>query len=237
MTRYVYAVVGAGHPAHLDGLGGVGETPAVLRTVEAGPLQAVVSETPAGLRPKRRDLLAHQTVLERLMADGTTLPMRFGLTAPDDDTVVKALTDRRDEYVRRLEELAGCAEYHLNAAVAEDVLLRRILSDTPSARELNDRIRAGDPGPELPLALGEIVAGEVQARHEALAAGIIDALRPHARRDLATPPTGDDFLNVSFLVPEDRRSAFLAAEKEVFAEFGDDVDARLHGPLPPYSFV
>ncbi|GAA4983506.1 GvpL/GvpF family gas vesicle protein [Kitasatospora paranensis] len=233
----MYAVVGAGHPVHLDGLEGVGVTPAALRTVEAGPLRAVVGEAPDGLRPKRRDLLAHQAVQERLMNDGTVLPMRFGLTAPDEGTVVTALNDRRAEYLQRLEELEGCAEYHLKAAVDEDELLRRILSDNPPARELNDRIRAGDQGPDLPLALGELVAGEVQARHEALAAGIMGALQPFALRDLATPPTGTDFLNVSFLVAEDRRAAFLAAEKKLFADFGDDIDGRLHGPLPPYSFV
>nr|WP_277347357.1 GvpL/GvpF family gas vesicle protein [Streptomyces sp. CB01881] len=62
----------------------------------------MASDAPDGLRPKRRDLTAHQSVQERLMSDGTVLPLQFGLTAPDDDAVQAALTERRDEYLSRL---------------------------------------------------------------------------------------------------------------------------------------
>ncbi len=237
MAVYVYSVTAATHPHHLDDLTGVGPVPTPLRTVEAGPLCAVVSDAPDELRPKRRDLTAHQAVQERLMADGTVLPLRFGLTAPDDDAVRAALDQRRDEYTQRLTELEGCAEYHLRAAVDEDVLLRQILRESPEARQLNDDIKAGGSSPDLPLALGELVVQEVLARHQALAAGITEALRPHARQERTSEPTGDDFLNISFLVDAEHRNLFLAAEKGLISELGDEFDFRLHGPLPAYSFV
>ncbi|GHH82056.1 gas vesicle protein [Kitasatospora indigofera] len=237
MSVYVYSITAAGHPRNLDGLTGVGPDPTALRTVSAGPLCAVVSDAPEELRPKRRDLIAHQAVQERLMADGTVLPLRFGLTAPDDDAVRAALEQRRDEYVQRLAELEGCAEYHLKAAIAEDVLLGEILRESPEARQLNDDIKAGSGSPDLPLALGELVAQEVLARHHALASGIIEALRPHARQERISEPTGDDFLNASFLVDEAHRELFLTAEKGLINELGTEFDFRLHGPLPAYSFV
>ena len=237
MAVYVYSVTAATHPHALDGLTGVGPLPTALRTVSAGPLCAVVSDAPPDLRPKRRDLMAHQAVQEHLMADGTVLPLRFGLTAPDDDAVRAALEQRRDDYIQRLTELEGCAEYHLKAAIDEDVLLRQILQESPEARQLNDDIKAGNSSPDLPLALGELVAQEVLARHHALAAGITAALRPHARQERASEPTGGDFLNVSFLVDEDHQELFLTAEKGLTGELGAEFDFRLNGPLPAYSFV
>ncbi|GJF31124.1 gas vesicle protein [Kitasatospora sp. NE20-6] len=237
MPVYVYSVTAADHPLRLDGLDGVGAPPSPLRTVRSGPLCATVSDAPADLRPKRRDLAAHQGVQERLMADGTVLPLQFGLTAPDDDAVREALDQRREEYLQRLTALEGCAEYHLKASVEEDSLLREILRDSAEARRLNDDITGGNRSPDLPLALGEIVAQEVGARHYALATGITEALRPHARQDVVSEPTGQDFLNVSFLVDHEHRELFLAAEKGLAAELGDDFDLRLHGPLPAYSFV
>ncbi|WP_329500531.1 GvpL/GvpF family gas vesicle protein [Kitasatospora herbaricolor] len=237
MTVYVYSVTAATHPRNLDGLTGVGPEPTALRTVSAGPLCATVSDAPPELRPKRRDLMAHQAVQERLMADGTVLPLRFGLTAPDDGAVATALEERRDEYLQRLTELEGCAEYHVKAAIDEDVLLREILQESPEARQLNDDIKAGNSSPDLPLALGELVAQEVLARHHALAGGIIEALRPHARQERISEPTGGDFLNVSFLVDEDHRELFLTAQKGLVSELGAEFDFRLHGPLPAYSFV
>ncbi|MEW2131873.1 GvpL/GvpF family gas vesicle protein [Streptomyces sp. NPDC005435] len=237
MAVYIYSVTGKQHPLRLDGLRGVGEDPSGLRAVTAGALCAVVSDAPENLRPKRRDIGAHQEVQERLMADGTVLPLRFGLVAEDDDAVRAALEERADEYTERLRALEGCSEYHLKATQDEDSLLRLILEESSEARELNDAIRAGTADVGAPVRLGEMVAREVQARQEALATGVVEALRPFARDVDSTQPTGEDFLSVSFLVPEDQEEAFLTTELSVAHQLGDDLDLRLHGPLPPYSFV
>ncbi|WP_055590090.1 GvpL/GvpF family gas vesicle protein [Peterkaempfera griseoplana] len=237
MAVYVYSVVAADHPLRLNGLDGVGNPPSKLRTVRDGDLVAVVSDTSGELRPKRRDLGAHQAVQERLMADGTVLPLQFGLTAPDDDAVREALAARNEEYTRRLADLEGCAEYHIKASQEEAALLRRILLESDDARALNDRIIGGDRDPELPLALGEMIMREVQRRQDAMAAAAVDALSPFAREVRGSPPTGQDFLNASFLVGQDDEERFLSAEKGLSADLGEGVDLRLRGPLPPYSFV
>ncbi|WP_371502840.1 GvpL/GvpF family gas vesicle protein [Kitasatospora sp. NBC_00374] len=237
MALYVYSVTAADHPNDLDGLTGVGDPPTHLRTLHAGPLSAVVSEAPENLRPKRRDLAAHQAVQERLMTGGTVLPLRFGLTAPDDAAVRAALLERAAEYENKLAALADCCEYHLKASQNEESLLRQILRESDEARKLNDDIKSGAADPELPLALGQIVAQEVQARQEAMAAGVIEALRPLTRQERVSAPTGDDFLNVSFLVDSDHDEKFRTEEQGLAAALGENFDLRLRGPLPAYSFV
>ncbi|MFD8815380.1 GvpL/GvpF family gas vesicle protein, partial [Streptomyces sp. NPDC059627] len=233
MAVYIYSITGKQHPLRLDGLNGVGEPPAALRTVTAGPLCAVVSDAPEDLRPKRRDVIAHQEVQQRLMADGTVLPMRFGLVAENDEAVQVALEQNASDYTDRLQTLEGCTEYHLKASQDEDALLRQILRESDVARELNAEIRGGTAAPDASLRLGELVAQEVQARQEALAAGVVEALRSFARALDSSQPTGSDFLSVSFLVTEDQEEAFLTTELSVAHKNGEDLNLPKKGPQPP----
>ncbi|WP_426361761.1 GvpL/GvpF family gas vesicle protein [Streptomyces sp. E-08] len=236
MPLYVYSIIAAAHPCRLDGLTGVGKEPAPVRAVTAGPLTAVVSDVDEEIRPRRRDLVAHQDVQDRLMADGTVLPLQFGYTAPDDRAVTQVLLEHADGYLEALDRLRGCAEYHVKASQDEDALLREILLQSDRARQLNDRIRAGDADPRLPLELGELVAGEVAERQESLAAQLVQSLVSLAEDHSVRAPADGDILNVSLLVHADKKDAFLHAEVRL-AEQVEGVQFRFNGPLPPYSFV
>ncbi|WP_028801329.1 GvpL/GvpF family gas vesicle protein [Streptomyces sp. 142MFCol3.1] len=237
MGVYVYSITSKDHPLPLDGVSGVGDPPCPLRTVTVGDLCAVVSDAPEDLRARRRDVMAHQGVQERLMADGAILPLRFGFTADDEQAVREVLEERAGEYRERLSRLDGGSEYHLRASWDEDALLRRILAESEEARTLNRQIRDGTGTPAMSIALGELIAQDVQTQQEALAAGIVEALRPYAREESVSPPGGQDFLNVSFLVADDKEEMFLATEMSLANQLGEECEFRLHGPLPPYSFV
>ncbi|MFF9076538.1 GvpL/GvpF family gas vesicle protein [Streptomyces sp. NPDC014735] len=237
MAVYVYTVVDRTHPQRLDGLPGVGDPPTTLRTVGSEKLSAVVSDAPEELRPKRRDLAAHHAVQERLMGDGTVLPLQFGFITTDDDAVRAVLEQRTEWFLERLRALEGCVEYNLKAGQDQSALLRQILRDSEEARRLNDEIRGGREDPQLPFTLGELVAGEVRDRQGRTAETIVDSLRGFAREEHASQSAGDDFLNASFLVEQGKEKSFLAAEQELAKGLGSDYDLRLRGPLAPYSFV
>ena len=70
MSTYVYGIAASSHPSLPEGMGGVGDPPREVRILREGDLAAVVSEAPEGLRPKRKDLLAHQNVLSEAGAAG-----------------------------------------------------------------------------------------------------------------------------------------------------------------------
>ncbi|MCG6500133.1 GvpL/GvpF family gas vesicle protein [Kitasatospora sp. A2-31] len=236
MAVYVYAIVAGSHPASLDGLTGVGDPPEKLDTLSEADLTAIISPVPEGLRARRRDVMAHQTVLQRLMADGTVLPLRFGMVASEPQEIREALTERADFYRERLHTLAGCAEYLLKAAFDEDLMLRQILQDSPEAQRLNEESRrSGDP--DVKVRLGELVAGELRERGDSAAARVLEVLRPLARETKENEPHGNDFVSVSFLVEDARQEEFVTAESRLAEEWGESYQFRLHGPLPPYSFV
>jgi Gas vesicle synthesis protein GvpL/GvpF len=237
VPTYVYAITTAEHPLRLDGVRGVGDPAGQIRTLRTDRLGAVVSDAPDGLRAKRRDLLAHQLVLERLLDDGTILPMRFGLVGPDDDQVLDALSRDSGAYAQRLEEIDGCLEYNLKASRDQDGLLREITGTVPEARRLNDLTRDNPGAHRERVALGELLAHEVQARQERDAHDIAARLTPYAQRRAVAQAGDAHFLNVSFLVERGRAAEFSEAVHQVAGERGDGYSLVLNGPLPPYSFV
>lgn len=237
MPTYIYAITAAGHPLHLDGLKGVGDPAGDLRTLKTKALGAVVSDAPENLRAKRRDLAAHQGVLEKLMGDGAVLPMRFGLMGPDDDQVLAALEEHREAYVQRLEQLDGCLEYNLKVSRDEDDLLHEIVTGSEEIRRLNDITRQNPAAQDEKVALGELVAREVQARQDGEAKEMVERLAPAAVRHSLGEPTTSHFLNVSFLVKRDDAAAFSQTVHEEAERRGDAYTLSLNGPLPPYSFV
>lgn len=236
-ARYVYAITASDHPLRLDGLRTVGGVTGCLGTVVHGGLAAVVSPAPPQLRPKRRDLVAHQELQERLMSDGAVLPMRFGMLAPDDTAVRAVLEEKGEEYTRRLAELHGTTEFNLKAARAQDDLLREVLDESDEARRLNERTREGNGTYEERVALGELVARQVDARQRLLADQVVEQLSGLARAQVEAAPAKDDFLNVSFLVDRARAHEFTEAGQRLARDYGEAYDFRLRGPLPPYSFA
>jgi hypothetical protein len=234
---YLYAITGSDHALRLEGLRAVGGMSGAPRAVTSGPLAGVVSPAPETLRPKRRDLAAHQEVQERLMADGAVLPMRFGLLAPDEDAVRAALDAKRAEYVRGLDQLHATTEFNLKAARSQDDLLREVLTESDDARRLNERTRDGRGSHEDRVALGELVARQLEVRQQRLAEQVVGRLAGMARGQVVSSPAGDDFLNASFLVERERADEFSRAARQLAQGYGEGYDFRLRGPLPPYSFV
>ena len=237
MSTYVYGITAASHPALPEGLGGVGEPPMQVRVLKEGELAAVVSDAPEGLRPKRKDLLAHQNVLAEAGAAGCVLPMRFGSVAPDDQAVTGVLAERADHYGERLQALDGKVEYNVKATHVEEAVLHQVMADSPELRALAESNRkAGGGTYEQKIQLGEMVAAAVKAREAQDAALVQETLEPLAAATSVGPESTGWLANVSFLVERDGAAGFLEAVEEL-RKGSPHLDIRVNGPLPPYSFV
>lgn len=237
MSVYVYAITRTSHPLDLKGTDGVGEPPTEVHVVRGDSLCAVVSEAPEDLSMARRDLQAHHDVQERLLAEGPTLPLSFGFVAADEDAVRGVLEERAELFSQRLDELTGRVEFNVKGVADEDTVLRAVLEENPQARELNERTREGAGTYEDRMALGQLLAQEVNNRQDALAEEVLTALRPLAEGENVAPPSQQYFVNASFLVDDDRSEEFTRAGEELAERYGEGVELRLRGPLPPYSFV
>ncbi|SEE16766.1 GvpL/GvpF family gas vesicle protein [Streptomyces sp. Ag109_O5-10] len=237
MSTYVYGITAAAHPALPDGMEGVGDPPRRVRVLTEGELAAIVSDAPEGLRPKRRDLLAHQNVLAEAGGGGCVLPMRFGSVGPDDDTVTGVLAERADHYLERLRTLEGKVEYNVKASHVEEAVLHRVMSENPELRALAEANRkAGGGTYESRLQLGEMVAGAVKVREAEDAGEVRQALEPEAAAVSVGPESTGWLVNLSFLLDRHSVETFLAG-LERLRRTHPHLDLSVNGPLPPYSFV
>lgn len=237
MSVYIYGIARSEHPALPEKAAGVGQPPREVRVVREGGLAAVISDCPDELRPKRRDLLAHQQVLTETGARGPVLPLRFGSLAEDDEAVRRVLADHAEHYERQLTELDGRSEYNVKAAHREEEVLRLVLAEDEEARALAERNRASDGGSyEDKLRLGELLAAAVREREAADARLVEETLAPLAERYAPGPEGSGRLANLSFLLGREASEEFLAAV-EGLGRDNPHLDVQATGPLPPYSFV
>jgi hypothetical protein len=238
VSTYVYAFAGAAHPLPVDSLTGVGERKPPVRLVRHDGLAAVVSDAPERLRAKRRDVEAHERVLETLFAAGTVLPMRFGTVAADDEAVEAELASGAKRYRELLERLKGKVEVNLKAVHREEPVLRELLGGSRELRERSDALRASGGGSHQDkVALGEQLSAALEDRCSKDAEQLLAELRPHTSAAKLGPPVDGCFLNVSFLLGATDREDFEAALSRLRQERSELMDIRLYGPLPPYSFL
>ncbi|MFI8089605.1 GvpL/GvpF family gas vesicle protein [Streptomyces sp. NPDC086080] len=237
MSTYVYGITAASHPSLPEGMGGVGDPSRPVRILREGDLAAVVSDAPDGLRPKRRELLAHQNVLSEIGAAGCVLPMRFGSVAPDDDSVTGVLAERAEHYRERLRALDDRVEYNIKANHVEEAVLHHVMAGNPEIRALAEaNRRSGGGGYEDKIRLGEMVAAAVKAKESEDGAALESALEGAADAVSVGPESTGWLANVSYLVNRATAEDFLAAVERVRKDM-PHLEVRLNGPLPPYSFV
>ncbi|MDQ1022003.1 GvpL/GvpF family gas vesicle protein [Streptomyces afghaniensis] len=237
MGTYVYGIIRASHSPVRQEIGGIGDPPRPVRVLRQGELAAIVSDAPEELRPKRRDLLAHQRVLDEAGAEGVVLPMRFGSTAPDDATVTTVLAERAEHFLEQLRALEGTAEYNIKANHNEEAVLRLVTADNDDIRSQAEANREADGGTqEQRIRLGEMIAAAVQAREATDAELLRQSLEPMAEAVSAGPQSTGWLANLSFLMDRGAAERFLTAVDELRQEH-PHLELRVNGPLPPYSFV
>lgn len=237
---YVYGVLPAGartgEPVASASLGGT------VRTVEAGPLAALVEEIDDERDlGTREDLVAHSAVLNEVAETAAVVPMRFGTVLPGTDAVTEELLNvRRDELLAMLDALRDTVQFNLRARYELDELLREVVQANPEIAALRGRV-AGMPEDAAyydRVRLGEIVAGEVASRRDEEAQVLLDALAPFAVEHTVKEPSGmDHLLDCAFRVRQDQREDFESAAEQQAERFAGRAHLRLVGPTAAFDFV
>lgn len=231
---YVYGIVHADRALPPE-LTGVGRPATAVRLLPVGDLAAVVSDVPDDLRPRRRDLMAHQDVLLRVGSETPVLPMRFGMVADDAVTVARAVDRAAVDHHEALERIGGRTEMNVKAMPAQDHVESLVRGDAVLRRLLAD-VR-NHPSYEGNVRLGEAVAGGLARRATAAVEEVLPELHALSDAFVHGPEVPGCVLNASFLVPEGRSERFRAVVERFTTARSDHVELRLTGPLPCYSFV
>jgi Gas vesicle synthesis protein GvpL/GvpF len=237
---YIYGVVAADAQFD-DPSAGDNRTPDV-ELVEADDLAALVSPTTGDDETAVRDsVLAHARVLERVVAQTTVIPMRFGMVSPDEDAVVDELLEpRHDELVDWLERLDGRVQMTLKVDYREEAILRELVRAHEEIRRLYEATRGRNEEATYDdrVRLGQLVHDALEERRRHDAQEIVDAVEPLVVTHSLEPPE-KEFMAFSMpLLIERRRQDELESRLEDFAEERTDtMRFRLLGPMPAYDFV
>ncbi|MFD0690137.1 GvpL/GvpF family gas vesicle protein [Actinomadura fibrosa] len=242
--QYVYGVTRADATLPED-VTGLDDKPVEL-VADGGRCAAVVSELPQGRAlGERADLVAHQRVLNALMDAGVVVvPFRFGAALADRGAVEKELlADNSERLGQVLDQLDGRVELRLKATYVQDAVLREIMTGEPEIAELAARLRevpadAADAVYYDRVRLGELIAQAMERRREHDGQALLEAVSSKSEAFVRkSPAREEDVLDVSFLVPNDRREELEKAVDELGEQHGERIRIRLIGPLPPYDFV
>jgi hypothetical protein len=235
---YIYAVSSADVvlPTDLKGLGGV---PVRLCTV--GRLAAVVSDTDLDVvRPERRYLSAHQTVLTRLIASTDLLPMAFGMISDNEDAVRQILVEHIVVLSRQLTRIAGRVEMTVRLRWQNEDTFRVFVDRFPELRKRRDACFNGqrEPGQMELLELGRVFEKLLQREREDKTRLALAMLGQVAVEVKTVEPSSEQLMfDLNCLVGRDHGSRFDTTVEELAGKLGDEFMLEVRGPWPPYNFV
>jgi hypothetical protein len=151
------------------------------------------------------------------MRSRTVLPLRFGTQLRDEEAARALLSDRCDEFARRIEGVRGRVELGV-----------RVCGRSPAP-----------PAAERPASGTEYMTQQLGARRasDQVAATVHEPLARIAdRSSRSRSGRAGEVLTASYLLANDRVSAF-ADEVKLLQERHPELALTCTGPWPPYSFV
>jgi hypothetical protein len=235
---WVYAVTTADVvlPAGLVGLGG-----APVRLCAVGRLAAVVSDTDLDMvRPERRYLSAHQTVLTRLVASADLLPMAFGMISDSEQALRSLLAEHVAVLSRQLTRVAGRVEMTVRLRWQEEDTFRVFVERFPELRKRRDACFGGkrEPGQLELLELGRTFEKLLQREREDKTSLALAMLGQVAVEVKTVEPTNERLMfDLNCLIGRDHESRFDTTVEELAGKLGDEFMLEIRGPWPPYNFV
>lgn len=229
---YLYGIVEAERPFPSD-LVGLGGRPVSLILYK--DLAAVVSPSPLRAYPiDQEHAFLHEGVVERAMAFGAILPVRFNTILSGRQQLFSLLEKYYDAFVSQLRHLLGKVELSL-----------KVLWDPKPVKEtapgfnwfLENEAQGPGRGYLLKRLQEHLIAEAVRERGEALIGRIQAAFAPLAVESVIRRfPTERLLLDASYLVKEEDQEAFRAGLGALSAEM-PELSFLLTGPWPPYSFA
>jgi hypothetical protein len=236
--RYLYAVVD-GTDERTYGV--IGIDGGNVYTIADGVTAAVISDVQnAKIRPERRNLAAHQEVLNRLMDETTPLPMRFGVIAEGPKAVHQILSLNRKAFVEQLHRVANKVEMGLRIAWDVPNIIEYFVLAHAELRVARDRFLGShrEPTQEDKIEVGhmfERILNEDRETYADKVEAVLSACCAEIKRN--KPRTEREVMNLACLVERKELSRFEAGIFEAARLFDNNFAFDYNGPWAPHNFV
>ncbi|MBI2848799.1 MAG: GvpL/GvpF family gas vesicle protein [Chloroflexi bacterium] len=240
--RYIYGIAPASDDTHFD-ISGLGGSGAVYTIAHQGVGCAVSDYSGAelGSMPREevvRQLLAHQVVVEHIMRELAVLPVKFGTILAGSEEVRDLLSQGHRQFLEALAWIEDKVQIEVAATWDTGRVLREI-STEPEIVRTREAI-ASRPGQTLEdsIRLGQMAKAFMDQRRARYCESMVGFLSPLAVDVQPNALLSDVMvMNVAFLVERGRQEEFDLQVGQLNDRFHDQVNFRIVGPLPPYSFA
>jgi hypothetical protein len=193
-------------------------------------------------------VLAHQRVLDQVLAYHTLVPMRFCTLYRSESGVQEMLAQHYDDFVEALARLEGKQEWGVKVYRDGKTLAQRVGETNDRVKELKAEMEQKSRGAAyfLKKKVDEAIAEEMEWVSDEYAQRSHNRLSSHAEEAVINPLQGKEFtdreeamiLNATYLVAEEQLTAFRAELESLKEEYGDQGFVyEMTGPWPPYNFV
>lgn len=244
MRKYIYGVISTSQPVTF-GQSLLSSSPKEVYTVVHRELAGVVSNydgsdlASLSREEKLRCLMAHQWVIEWVMKEGyTILPVKFGTLVEDEDEIRRILEQGYNKLVPTLNQMNGLVE--IEVAATWD--LERVLEEIGGEEQIRQlgRSMAGKSASEIlemQIKAGSLVKESLDRRREGYRNQTMQSL---ARTALDVQPNAlvadEMVMNIAFLIQRGKQVDFDGQVRRINEALDDQINFRVIGPLPPYSF-
>ncbi len=236
--RYLYAIIaGSGDKSY----GRVGLDRGSVYTISDGGVSAVVSDVAnQKVRPERRHLAAHQTVLAEVMKDVDLLPVSFGIISDGPGAVKRLLRTNRKAISEQLKRIVGRVEMGVKVSWDVPNIFEYMVNLHPELQEARDRLIALEDRirQEDKIGLGqwfeELLASD-RERHVNRVEEVLESRCSEIKRN----PCRDekDVMKLACLVERTALDRFESGVMEAASCFDDNFAFDYNGPWAPHNFV
>jgi len=238
--RYLYAVMKGSEERNY---GPCGIDQSIVYTILREQVAAVVSDVPdKKLRPERRHLAAHQSVLRLLMDEGTLLPIAFGIIADDSQAIRRILTLNQEAFQEALDHVNGKVEMGLRVTWDVPNIFDYFANNHPKLRALRDRYYGNnrEPAHEDKLALGRMfnnLLNEEKEIHTEKVEEILSSVCFRIKRNPCRSESG--VMTLACLVGRDKaeQKAFEKGILKAANLFDNNYAFDYNGPWAPHNFM
>jgi hypothetical protein len=240
--KYIYGIIPTGEHGHFRPAGPVGDIQ--VEAIPSRGLACVVRDYagPAFADLTRemlvRHLLAHQAVCERVMERYTILPAKLGTVLEGEEEMEAVLQQGYTRLSRALAQMGGKREFEVAATWHLSEVFQEIGQEEEVRRfkERAARSPAGETLEERAL-LGKLVKDSLERRRDHYRHPIVDYLKDLAVDFQENPLLRDELvLNMALLVQRSAEEELTRRVHQLDQRFHDQINFRIIGPLPPYSF-
>jgi len=240
--KYIYCIIETKGKSEQFGSIGIGGRSDVVYTVCFNNIAAVVSNSPIKkYSVSRENLIFHECAIEEVMKTHTVLPVRFCTIAEDEDKVRKILEKEHERFLGLLKDIEGKKELGLKAVFKEEAIYKDILADFDEIRMEKEKMakepRSAHAHQKL-MQIGKMVEAALEEEKKKYKEFILSSLMLLALDVKTNNNYGERMIiNAAFLVEKTMEAAFDVKVNELADKYGDKVNFKYVGYLPPFNFV